>query len=95
MLITLSRWRILLPSLALAAAGPRLLVAQSPAAMPPNIIVFVGDDLGRRELGADGNKSIRTPNIDQLAQSGLWVKYASGTGMTASTSGPLALRASS
>ena len=34
---------------------------------PPNIIVVMPDDMGYGDLGATGNKVIRTPNLDQLA----------------------------
>lgn len=36
----------------------------------PNILLVVADGLGSWMLGCGGNKEIRTPNIDQLAQSG-------------------------
>jgi N-sulfoglucosamine sulfohydrolase len=45
----------------------------------PNILIFVADDLGWRDTGVYGNRSIRTPNIDRLAHSGLLVRYAFGT----------------
>src|SRR3712207_339390 len=45
----------------------------------PNILVFVGDDLGWRDLGVYGNPAIRTPHMDGLARSGLRVAYAFGT----------------
>ncbi|HWN18019.1 MAG TPA: sulfatase [Gemmatimonadales bacterium] len=45
----------------------------------PNIIVFVGDDLGWRDTGTYGNRFIKTPNIDRLARGGLRVDYAFGT----------------
>ena len=45
----------------------------------PNIIIFVGDDLGWRDVGAYGNRFIRTPSIDLLARSGLRVERAFGT----------------
>jgi N-sulfoglucosamine sulfohydrolase len=48
-------------------------------AAPPNILVLVADDLGWRDVGVYGNRFIRTPNIDQLARSGLRVKHAFGT----------------
>jgi N-sulfoglucosamine sulfohydrolase len=69
---TVGSWRA--PFLAGALAA--LAVTTSP---PPNIIVFVGDDLGWRDTGAYGNASIHTPNIDQLARSGLRVTRAFGT----------------
>ncbi|PID55220.1 MAG: hypothetical protein CR978_00080 [Gammaproteobacteria bacterium] len=42
--------------------------AQAPR---PNIIHILADDLGYGELGAFGQKKIRTPHIDQLAREGL------------------------
>jgi arylsulfatase A-like enzyme len=54
-------------------------VAQAPENPHPNIIVFVGDDLGWRDTGPYGNRFIRTPNIDRLARSGLRVAHAFGT----------------
>jgi N-sulfoglucosamine sulfohydrolase len=53
--------------------------AQARAGERPNIVVLVADDLGWRDLGIYGNTGIRTPNLDQLARSGLRVKLAFGT----------------
>jgi arylsulfatase A-like enzyme len=53
--------------------------APAPAQAHPNIVVFLADDLGWRDTGAYGNRGIRTPNIDRLADSGLRVVYAFGT----------------
>lgn len=39
-------------------------------AKPPNVVVFIADDVGGRDLGCFGNTTIRTPNIDKLAQDG-------------------------
>ncbi len=55
------------------------LAAQGPPQSRPNIVVFVGDDLGWRDTGPYGNAAIRTPNIDRLARSGLLVQHAFGT----------------
>ena len=63
----------------LIAAGSSPVGAQVHAGERPNIVIFVADDLGWREIGAYGNSGIRTPNIDQLARSGLRVTYAFGT----------------
>lgn len=38
---------------------------------PPNIVLIVADDLGYRELGCFGQKKIRTPNLDALAEQGM------------------------
>lgn len=37
----------------------------------PNIIFVVADDLGRGDLGAYGQRHIRTPNLDRMAREGL------------------------
>lgn len=38
---------------------------------PPNIILFVVDDLGYSDLACYGNQLVETPNIDRLAQEGV------------------------
>lgn len=37
----------------------------------PNIVLFVADDLGWRDLGCYGDKQANTPNIDRLAHEGV------------------------
>ena len=38
---------------------------------PPNVIVFIADDVSYDDLGCYGNTMVETPNIDQLAANGL------------------------
>jgi arylsulfatase len=38
---------------------------------PPNVVLIVADDLGCFELGCYGQKLIRTPNVDKLAEGGM------------------------
>lgn len=38
---------------------------------PPNIVFILSDDLGMFELGCYGQRKIKTPNIDRLAQEGM------------------------
>ena len=38
---------------------------------PPNIVFIIADDLGYGDLGCFGQKHIRTPNLDRLAQDGM------------------------
>ena len=37
----------------------------------PNIVFIIADDLGYGDLGCYGQKKIRTPNIDRLADEGM------------------------
>lgn len=43
----------------------------SPGRRPPNIVVVLFDDLGWGDLGAYGNRLIRTPHIDRAAADGV------------------------
>lgn len=43
---------------------------------PPNIVVFVADDMGYADIGVHGAQDIPTPNIDALAASG--VRFTDG-----------------
>ena len=45
--------------------------ANAQVASKPNVVFILADDLGYRELGCFGQKKIRTPNLDQLAQQGM------------------------
>ncbi|XP_017741173.1 PREDICTED: arylsulfatase D isoform X2 [Rhinopithecus bieti] len=40
-------------------------------AFKPNILLIMADDLGIGDLGCYGNNTLRTPNIDQLAEEGV------------------------
>ncbi|MBL4883926.1 MAG: arylsulfatase [Planctomycetaceae bacterium] len=40
-------------------------------AAKPNVVLIIADDLGYRELGSFGQKLIRTPHLDKLAQQGI------------------------
>lgn len=42
----------------------------------PNILVIVADDLGYADIGVHGGREVATPNIDELASSG--VRFTSG-----------------
>jgi arylsulfatase A-like enzyme len=44
--------------------------AQSSTASP-NVVLIIADDLAWDDIGAYGNKKIRTPNIDRLAREGM------------------------
>ena len=44
-------------------------------ARPPNVLVFLVDDLGIADLGCFGNDTIKTPNIDRLAKQGARLEH--------------------
>ena len=52
------------------AMKPATVLAADKAARP-NIIFIMADDLGYGDLGCFGQKRIRTPNIDRLADEGM------------------------
>lgn len=68
-----------------------VVVAQSPAARPPNVIVIFTDDLGYGDLGSYGHPTIRTPQLDRMAAEGQrWTSfYASDSVCTPSRAGLL------
>lgn len=39
--------------------------------LKPNVIIIIADDVSWDDLGCYGNKQVKTPNIDRLAQNGL------------------------
>jgi len=45
--------------------------ARAKSQRPPNVILIVADDLGWGDLGAYGQRLIRTPNLDRMAREGL------------------------
>lgn len=58
------------PILLLVAVGLAGLSAASNAASKPNIVVFLADDLGQRDLGCYGSTFYETPNLDRMAREG-------------------------
>lgn len=67
------------------------LPAWAAAAPRPNIILILADDLGAGDMGATGNRHIRTPNLDRLAREGALLPnhYASAPVCTPSRAGLL------
>ncbi len=48
-----------------------LCLAPLAAADQPNIVFFVADDLGQRDLGSYGSTFYETPHLDRLAAEGM------------------------
>jgi len=64
----------------------------SPAATDrPNVVLIVADDLGFGDIGAGSSNRIKTPNLDQLARSGMTLTsfYSSANVCTPSRAGIL------
>lgn len=60
------------------------LLAQASKAGKPNIIFILADDLGYGDVGFNGQKYIKTPNIDRLAKEGmLFSQFYAGTSVCA------------
>lgn len=85
--------RAAIQSAAAAAALAACSTPQFPAASgrKPNIVLILADDLGYGDLGVQGARLIRTPNIDRLAVEGarLTTFYASASVCTPSRAGLL------
>ncbi len=52
-------------ALFLCLLTPALLIAA-----PPNVILFIADDVSASDLGCYGSRTARTPHIDRLAAAG-------------------------
>lgn len=61
--------QLFLVATAVAVGQGSHVAAQSDS--PPNVVFIVADDLGYRELGCFGQKRIRTPHLDRLAEQGM------------------------
>ncbi len=59
-------------------------LAQQPQ-KPPNIILFIADDIGWNDIGCYGNTAVFTPNIDRMAREGI---RFTNTYLTASSCSP-------
>ncbi|MCA9450893.1 MAG: sulfatase-like hydrolase/transferase, partial [Candidatus Omnitrophica bacterium] len=45
--------------------------AQAKEGLPPNFVVIFTDDLGYGDLGCYGHPTIRTPQLDRMAEEGV------------------------
>lgn len=58
----------------------------TPTSTPPNIVFILADDLGYGEVGCFGQKKIKTPHIDALAEEGVRLtQHYSGSPVCASS----------
>ena len=70
---TLRSLATVLASILLAAGSPHSAESSTNQAgkRPPNIVFLIADDLGYGDVGAFGQRIIRTPNIDKIAADGM------------------------
>ena len=68
-LLCVTAWCALL--LACTTPAPAQSARKTGGQRRPNIILIVADDLGRGDLGAYGQRFIRTPNLDRMAREGM------------------------
>ena len=54
--------------------GALLPVASMQAETKPNVVVIYVDDMGIGDIGCYGGKFVPTPNIDKIAQDGLFIR---------------------
>lgn len=66
----------ILQLIALAGSLPATLHAAAPAGKKPNVILIMTDQQRADAMGCDGNKIIRTPNLDALAHDGYLMSHA-------------------
>jgi arylsulfatase A-like enzyme len=73
-------------------AAPAVLAAQrsGTAGRAPNVIVIIADDLGCTDIGCFGASDLKTPNLDQLAASGVrWKNWYSNAPVCAPARGSI------
>src|SRR4051812_40216006 len=73
---SLKRFVFVLMAATLVVVTTPLVESRALAATRPNVIVIVADDLGNGDLGVQGARDIRTPNIDAIAREG--VRFTNG-----------------
>ncbi len=76
-------WRWLTAVVGMLILGSSTFAANAPQ-RPPNIIFLLADDLGYGDIGAFGQKKIRTPNLDRMAAEGMrFTQHYSGNAVCA------------
>jgi len=75
-----------LPTFLLLVTGLFGLAALCDASEKPNVILFLADDLGYRDLGCYGHPIIQMPNIDALARQGVRLTDCHSAGTVCSPS---------
>jgi len=73
---------------AIAMALPQALFSKNKAIDKPNIILCMADDMGWSDPGFNGNKIIKTPNLDAMAKAAMrFTRFYSGAPVCSPTRG--------
>jgi arylsulfatase len=67
----MNRFRLCNTLLFVAAIVAGNAIPPAPAAAKPNIVLCMADDLGWGDVGFNGNRVVKTPQLDAMAKSGL------------------------
>lgn len=55
---------------------PPMLVAHAQTAQRPNVVFILSDDHRHDALGIAGHPLLKTPNLDRIANEGIWLRQA-------------------
>jgi arylsulfatase len=64
-------WRVRPPRLTALLLCLAVLLPSAARAERPNFVLIIGDDISVQDIGAFGNRGVRTPNLDRLAKESL------------------------
>lgn len=67
---------LILGSVLMPACSSQGQSAKKASSTRPNIVIFIGDDLGADDIGPYGNRVARTPNLDKLSRESLLFTHA-------------------
>ena len=68
---TISAFLALTLAVAASVPGQRAVPADAGTDVPPNIVIFLSDDMGWGQVGFNGGTEVATPNIDRIADEGV------------------------